>query len=153
MKRLPVEIVLLAAVGCSGLPRATAPASAGDATGDARTGVELVLMNSIGMRLVFIAPGEFLMGSPPDEEQRQDHETQHLVRLTRGFYMGATEVTQKAWQTLMGNNPSFFVGDDLPVETVTWDDAVEFCRRLSEKEGARQTRWPSSSRRQWTWPS
>jgi formylglycine-generating enzyme required for sulfatase activity len=49
--------------------------------------------------------------------------------------MAKTEVTQKQWKALMGKNPSFFTGDDLPVETVTWKDAAEFCRKLSKKEG------------------
>ena len=94
------------------------------------------LTNSIGMKLVFIPPGEFMMGSPEDEEGRFDNEgPQHRVKITKGFYMGATEVTQAQWQAVMGNNPSDFKGDNLPVEFVTWHDATEFCRKLSEKEG------------------
>ena len=94
------------------------------------------ITNSIGMTLVYIPPGEFLMGSPKDEPDRDEDETQHRVRLTKGFYLGATEVTQAQWKAVMGekNNPSRFQGDDLPVECVSWDDAVEFCRKLSEKE-------------------
>jgi formylglycine-generating enzyme required for sulfatase activity len=51
------------------------------------------------------------------------------------FYMGKYEVTQKEWRAVMGNNPSSFKGDNLPVENVTWYDAVEYCNRLSQREG------------------
>jgi formylglycine-generating enzyme required for sulfatase activity len=51
--------------------------------------------------------------------------------------MATTEVTQKQWEAVMGDNPSFCVGDDLPVETVTWEQAAEFCRKLSLKEGGK----------------
>ncbi len=51
------------------------------------------------------------------------------------FYIGKYEVTQKEWQEVMGNNPSNFKGENLPVEQITWYDAVEFCNKLSKKEG------------------
>ena len=69
------------------------------------------------------------MGSPPGESGRFDDETQHRVTLTEGFWMAKTEVTQKQWKSVMGNNPSHFQGDNLPVECVSWDDCVEFCRK------------------------
>ena len=95
-----------------------------------------VLTNSIGMKLAYIPPGEFMMGSPAGEKGRYaDEGPQHRVRITKGFYMGATEVTQAQWQRVMGNNPSKFKGESLPVETVSWADATEFCRKLSAKEG------------------
>jgi formylglycine-generating enzyme required for sulfatase activity len=95
-----------------------------------------IVTNSIGMELVCIPPGEFMMGSPANEEGRNSGEgPQHRVKISKGFYMNVTEVTQAQWKTVMGNNPSYFKGDDLPVEMVSWDDAVEFCRRLSQKEG------------------
>jgi len=93
------------------------------------------LTNSIGMKLVLIPPGEFMMGSPADEKRRGVDEPQHRVKITKGFYMGATEVTQAQWQKVMGNNPSYFEGDNLPVEQVSWDNAVDFCRKLSATEG------------------
>jgi formylglycine-generating enzyme required for sulfatase activity len=94
-------------------------------------------MNSLEMRLMLIPPGEFTMGSPAGEKGRNANEVQHRVKLTKAFYLGATEVTQRQWQAVMGNNPSFCVGDSLPVDTVSSDDAAEFCRKLSEKEGVR----------------
>jgi formylglycine-generating enzyme required for sulfatase activity len=62
-----------------------------------------------------------------------DEKPVHTVTIT-GFYMGKYEVTQKEWTAVMGNNPSEFKGDNLPVENVSWYDAVEYCNRLSEKE-------------------
>ena len=100
-----------------------------------RSNTSDVLTNSIGMKLVLIRPGEFIMGSPVGEAQRFDDEIQHRVKLTRAFYLGATEVTQGQWKALMGRNPSFFTGDTLPVDTVNWEEAAEFCRKLSNQEG------------------
>ena len=91
--------------------------------------------NSVGMKLSLIPPGQFTMGSPPDEEWHRDGEVLHRVTLSKAFYIGTTEVTQAQWLALMGENPSFFEDEDLPVETVTWDQAAEFCRKLSDKEG------------------
>jgi formylglycine-generating enzyme required for sulfatase activity len=95
--------------------------------------------NAIGMKLVLIPAGEFLMGSPADEKDRSNDETQHKVRITKPFYMGTTEVTQAQWKAVMGNNPSQFQGDNLPVETVSWNDCQEFLKKLSAKEG--KTYW------------
>src|SRR3977135_4255602 len=67
--------------------------------------------NSIGMKFVWIPPGSFLMGSPKEEKEREDNETQHKVTLSKGFYMGVFAVTQEQWQAVMGNNPSEFTGD------------------------------------------
>lgn len=99
-------------------------------------------VNSIGMRFVRIEPGSFLMGSPEDERGRWFNESPvHRVHITKAFYLGATEVTQAHYERVMGGNPSFFNGGaygvdlDRPVEQVNFDDAVEFCRRLSELEG------------------
>ncbi|MBI4604138.1 MAG: SUMF1/EgtB/PvdO family nonheme iron enzyme [Planctomycetes bacterium] len=93
--------------------------------------------NSIGMVLRRIEPGEYLMGSPPGEEGRGDDESQHRVKITRPFYLGVTEVTQAEWRAVTGTSPSRFQGDKLPVEQVSWEDAKELCRKLSEREGKR----------------
>ena len=91
--------------------------------------------NSVGMTFVHIQPGEFLMGSPADEQYRDDNENQHRVRITQPFMLGVHEVTQAQWRSVMGTAPSHFEGDNLPVEKVSWLDAVEFCQKLSRKEG------------------
>jgi formylglycine-generating enzyme required for sulfatase activity len=95
-----------------------------------------VITNTIGMKLVLIPAGEFVMGSPDsDKDAQEDEKPQHRVRITRPFYLGATEVTQGQYRAVTGQSPSFFKGsDDLPVEQVSWSDAVAFCNRLNERE-------------------
>src|SRR5471030_2683545 len=66
--------------------------------------------NSIGMKFVWIKPGNFIMGSPKEEKERRDNEIQHKVTLSKGFYMGVYTVTQEQWQEVMGKNPSVFNG-------------------------------------------
>ncbi|UCE99006.1 MAG: formylglycine-generating enzyme family protein [Planctomycetota bacterium] len=102
-----------------------------------RTNIELgeVMVNSIGMKLAYIPAGEFVMGSPIEEDGRQGDELQHRVKLTRPFRIGVTEVTQAQWNSVMDINRSHFKGGDLPVEKVSWREAVAFCEKLSEKEG------------------
>jgi len=81
------------------------------------------------MEMVWCPPGTFAMGSPASEEGRDSDETQHQVTLSKGFWMAKYEVTQKQWKSVMGNNPSKWKGDDLPVENVSWNECVEFCRK------------------------
>lgn len=83
----------------------------------------------------WVAPGTFVMGSPISESERSQDENQHTVILTRGFWLSDHEVTQVEYETLMENNPSTFRGDpNLPVESVTWHEAVDYCSRLTERE-------------------
>jgi len=85
---------------------------------------------------VYIKPGTFTMGSPSSESGRDSDEgPQHKVTISKGFYMSATEVTQEQYQAVMGTNPSSFKGAKRPVEKVSWNDAVEFCNKLSDREG------------------
>ncbi len=90
--------------------------------------------NGIGLKLVYVPAGSFTMGSPEGEEDRDDDENQVQVRLSKGFWLGKYEVTQSEFQSVMGNNPSLFKGMKLPVEQVSWEDAVEFCRKLTNRE-------------------
>ncbi len=99
--------------------------------------VPIQVTNSIGMKFSLIPPGQFSMGSPAKEEWHRDDEPLHRVTISKPYYMATTEVTQREWKALMGTNPSFCTGDDLPVETVTWEQAAEFCNKLSLKEGAK----------------
>ena len=92
-------------------------------------------INSQGMEFVFIGPGQFLMGSPEDEEARRPDETQHQVVLTGGFWIAQAEVTQKQWMEIAGYTNARFRGPDLPIDSVSWDDAKDFCRRLGANEG------------------
>lgn len=102
--------------------------------------VPVEITNSIGMKLKLIPAGEFLMGSPEDDKYRSPNEQEHCVRITKPYYQGTTEVTQGQWEKVMGNRPwsgELFVkeGSDNAATHVRWDDAVEFCKKLSAQEG------------------
>ena len=97
------------------------------------------ITNSIGMKLVLIPKGTFQMGSPETEKGRHYNETQHEVTISKDYYLGVHEVTQAQYEKGIGKNPSGFQGAivgnenaDFPVENVSWHDAVEFCKKLSE---------------------
>jgi len=100
-----------------------------------RLGQEVVVANGIGMKMVLIPPGEFMMGWSGNKVQPQ-----RKVRITKPFYLGVYEVTQAEYEEVMGKDPNpsaraDFKGADLPVFNMSWEDATEFCRRLSAKEG------------------
>jgi formylglycine-generating enzyme required for sulfatase activity len=131
--------------------------------------------NSVGMKLVRIPAGDFMMGANGDDSDAKDEEKpRHKVIISKEFWLGVTEVTQKQFKKVMGYNPSFFskdgkkrdadtkyVGlpgegkdkvkgldtDDFPVENVSWDEAVEFCEKLSkmEKKDGRLYRLPTEA--------
>jgi len=94
----------------------------------------VTLPGGVPLDFVWIEPGTFIMGSPEDELGRDDDEIQHQVTLTQGYWLGKYEVTQAQYEAIMGKNPSKFQGTDLPVEQVSWDDAMEFCAKLTEIE-------------------
>lgn len=112
------------------------------------------LPNGVEVSMVKIKAGSFVMGSPQSEARQYDDENQHRVTLTRDYWLGKYEVTQGQWEAVMGDNPSFFKGDDCqqgilwyillghsgslkfkyanhPVEQVSWEDAKEFCDKLN----------------------
>lgn len=97
--------------------------------------LERSIRNSLGAVFVPVPPGRFMMGSPKDEPGRPklDDELKHEVSIG-AFYLCTTSVTQSQWTRVMGANPSEFCGADRPVERVTWEEGVEFCRRLSNAE-------------------
>ncbi len=108
----------------------------------------------VKLEMVYISGGTFLMGAPESEEGSSDDERpQHYVTV-KPFYMGKYTITQEQWEKVVYScptvknwldpHPSYFKGDKLPVEQVSWHDAVEFCARLSKKTG-RQYRLPSEA--------
>jgi formylglycine-generating enzyme required for sulfatase activity len=104
------------------------------------------IINSIGMDFVLIPAGEFNMGSPSSDPQGFDSERPvHRVKISNAFYMGKYEVTQKQWRDVMGTSPSNFKGDNLPVESVSWNDVQDFTKKLNEKEGGNKYRLPSEA--------
>jgi formylglycine-generating enzyme required for sulfatase activity len=92
-------------------------------------GKTLSVASAANLPMLWIAPGTFTMGDASDGPA-------HLVHIARGYWLGRTEVTQAQWQAVMGNNPSEdeFKGPNQPVENVSWDDAMEFCRRVTASE-------------------
>ncbi len=114
------------------------------------------IVNSIGMKLALIPAGTFLMGSPDSELGRcPDEGPQHEVTISRPFYLSIHPVTQREYQTVMGVNPACFMANLFkrnpghPVEQVSWDEAVDFCQRLSslaaEKHAGRVYRLPTEA--------
>ena len=152
--------------GISG-PASPAPGSSGSG--------ETITVPSIGYKMVYIEPGTFMMGSPSDEPGRHSDETRHRVTLTKGFYMGATEVTVGQWRRFvrdMGykteaekgdgayfwsdgkwykvegtywDKPGISQNDDHPVTCVSWNDAREFILWLNGKEGMNKYRLPTEA--------
>jgi formylglycine-generating enzyme required for sulfatase activity len=93
------------------------------------------LGNGMTLEMVEVPGGTFTMGSPSNEAERENDEgPQHQVTVS-SFAMGKYEVTQQQWRAVMNSNPSKFKGDRLPVESVSWNDAKEFCARLKQRTG------------------
>jgi formylglycine-generating enzyme required for sulfatase activity len=89
-------------------------------------------IKGVYQRMRWIAPGEFVMGSPETEAERFDNETPHCVILSRSFWLADTTCTQALWQAVLGENPSYSRGEDRPVENVSWDDVQRFLTRLND---------------------
>lgn len=126
---LMVTIICLAAVGM-GIYFLNEERS-GQNEGKAEGSVETVIVDD---HFILLEGGTFSMGSPAEERQRQEDETRHEVTVS-SFYMNPYEVTQEEYEAVMGENPSFFSGENLPVENVTWYNAIAYCNRLSENRG------------------
>ena len=132
--------------------------TADDATIDAREPASVAneAVNSIGMKFVRVPKGTFAMGSQRGNRNADLDERQHEVTLSRDYFIGAFECTQEQYERVMGKNPSQFQDPrskgstaNHPVERVSWNDAVEFCRRLSslpeEEQEGRVYRLPTES--------
>ena len=86
----------------------------------------------VGIEMIWIKPGSFQMGSDSGDESEKPV---HTVNISKGFWMGKYEVTQKQWKEVMDNNPSYFKRDNQPVEKISWNDCLKFCKKLSLKTG------------------
>ncbi|MDR1166005.1 MAG: formylglycine-generating enzyme family protein [Deltaproteobacteria bacterium] len=103
-------------------------------------------VNGIGMEFIFIPAGSFIMGTDPDSDIGFPKEKPaRKIEITRPFYLGKYPVTQKEWIAVMGDNPSFFQGDDRPVEMVSWDDANSFIDKLNQREKTQGYRLPTEA--------
>jgi formylglycine-generating enzyme required for sulfatase activity len=151
-----VMLLLIAFEGCS---RTLDQSSTSDqsSTPESNSSPQETITNSIGMKLVLIPKGTFTMGSPSEEVGGKNDEEQHQVTIGRDYYLGVTEVTQGQYEKVMGYNPSRFQkrvirksdSSMYPVENVSWEDAVEFCKKLSdlpeEKKAGRVYRLPTEA--------
>lgn len=100
------------------------------------------LGNGVTLQMISIPGGEFRMGSPKGEGRENEY-PQHLVKVAP-FWMGKFSVTQAQYQSIMGTNPSYFKGGNRPVESISWNDALEFCQKISMQTG-RYYRLPSEA--------
>ena len=107
--------------------------------GEDRKGAWATLMyKEVEYRFRIIFEGQFFMGSPVDEPRRESFgsdESQHLVRLTKDYWIAETAVTQQLYEAVMGQNPSSFKGEKRPVENVSWEDAKTFIEKLKKETG------------------
>lgn len=99
----------------------------------------------VEQRMRWIPPGTFWMGSPADEEGRDDDEERHEVTLTRGYWLADTPCTQALWQEVTGGNPSEFPSPERPVERVSWEDVQEFLAQLERRIPGLLPRLPSEA--------
>ena len=113
----------------------TLSSSGSSLSGNALT---IPVKNGINIEMVKVEAGSFNMGATPEMENPYDSEKPvHRVTLTNNYYIGKYEVTQALWQAVMGSNPSYFKGDDLPVEQVSWNDCQDFISKLNAMTGKR----------------
>ena len=98
--------------------------------------ITIPVKDGISIDMVRVEAGTFTMGATPEmENPSEDEKPPHQVTLTNNYYIGKYEVTQALWQAIMGNNPSGYKGDNLPVEQVSWDDCQEFISQLNRITG------------------
>ncbi len=113
-------------------------------------GVPVEITNAVGMKLTFVPPGEFDMGSPdPDEYGLNYERPQHRVRITKPFYLGKYPVTQEQWQAMMGGNPSKFQGANNPVDKVSWNQSQVFLTKLNAKTAGQGGKFVLPTEAQW----
>lgn len=102
-------------------------------------------VEGVSFNMILVEHGSFMMGATPEMSNLYNDENPvHQVTLTCDYYIGKYEVTQKLWQVVMGSNPSWFTGDNLPIESVSWQDCQKFIRKLNSITG-RRFRLPSEA--------
>ena len=111
-----------------------------NAVGSSTSGsvITIPVKDGISIEMVKVEAGSFDMGATPERDNPYENEKPvHRVTLTNDFYIGKYEVTQKLWKAVMRSNPSYFKGDDLPVEGVSWNDCQAFISELNAMTGKR----------------
>ena len=120
----------------SGVLTTNTSSSIASGTSSSGNTITIPVKNGISIDMVRVEAGTFTMGATPEmKDPWDDEKPAHQVTLTNDYYIGKYEVTQALWQAVMGNNPSNFKGDDLPVEKVSWDDCQEFISKLNRLTG------------------
>ena len=105
----------------------------------------VLTINAVSYEMVRVAGGMFTMGATSEMQNPGDNEKPtHQVTLTHNYFMGKTEVTQALWKAVMGSNPSCFIGDNKPVEQVSWGDCQTFISKLNDATG-KQFRLPTEA--------
>lgn len=95
------------------------------------------LGNHVKIKMIWVNPGSYLMGSPSDEADRTpERERQHNVTITNGFWLAETEFTQSDWEKIMGSNPSLYKGENLPVESVSYLDVQELLEKINTEKNS-----------------
>ena len=96
----------------------------------------VLIVNGVRYEMMMVYAGTFTMGATSEMKDPYDEEKPaHKVTLTNNYYLGKTEVTQALWKAVMGSNPSYFKGDNKPVEEVSWDDCQKFISKLNAATG------------------
>lgn len=128
-------VALVSALSLAGQDAGNLAASQGGRkSGETRT---VTLPGGAKMEMIWCAPGTFQMGSPAGEQGRISNETLHSVTLTRGFWLGKYEVTQRQWESVMRTNHSRFKYRDNPVENISWHDCEAFVKRIGSAFGGK----------------
>lgn len=105
-----------------------------------------IWVNGVAFEMVYVEGGTFAMGATSEQGSEAENGEKPARRVTvSDFYIGKYEVTQAQWKAVMGNNPSYFKGDDLPVENVSWNDIQEFLRKLNAQATGRRFRLPTEA--------
>jgi formylglycine-generating enzyme required for sulfatase activity len=149
---LPAETVSLAALSALVVPFSAAVAKSTQTALSRRLGQAEEWSNDLGMKFRLIPGGTFAMGSPAGQGSDDEH-PQHKVTISRGFSLGVHTVTQGQWQQLMGTTPwqgqsNVKIGETIAATYISWEDSVQFCQRLSARDG-RRYRLPTEA--EWEW--
>ena len=120
----------------AGVLTTNASSSVASGTSSSDNTITIPVKDGINIEMVRVEAGTFTMGTKKEMMKPWDDENPaHQVTLTNDYYIGKYEVTQALWQAVMGNNPSYFKGDNLPVEQVSWNDCQEFISKLNRITG------------------
>jgi formylglycine-generating enzyme required for sulfatase activity len=132
MRRIVLIMIFVSMFGCLSFAPASSVDELNVPTPTNKAPKQNRIIPDLGIKCIYVEAGAFRMGSA--ESGPNDEKPVHQVKISRGYWMGIYEITQAQWRALMGTEPSKFKGDELPVEMVSWHEAAEFCRKLTDRE-------------------